>query len=165
MKKNFLRASIPITKPIVLIDMDGVLCDFDKRAQELSLKGVKGPALFKHSETYKDLEPIPGAIKAWEILQNDYETYIVSTPPWSNPDAWAEKRRWVENYLGKTASKKLILCHNKGLIKGHYLIDDRIANGVADFEGEHIHFGSTKFSSWDDVIDYLMKKVVKTKNE
>ena len=34
----WLRASIKITKPIVLIDMDGVICDFDKRAKEVFQK-------------------------------------------------------------------------------------------------------------------------------
>jgi hypothetical protein len=42
MSQPWLRASIKITKPIVLIDMDGVICDFDKRAKELELQGVKG---------------------------------------------------------------------------------------------------------------------------
>jgi hypothetical protein len=155
MSQPWLRASIKITKPIVLIDMDGVICDFDKRAKELELQGVKGQSLFKHPSAYKDLEPIEGAIDAWHTLQDKYETYILSTPPWSNPDAWAEKRMWVETHLGKSANKKLILCHNKGLVKGDFLIDDRIANGVADFEGEHIHFADAKFPGWKEVLDYL----------
>jgi 5'(3')-deoxyribonucleotidase len=86
--KDYLRASIPITKPIVLIDMDGVLADFGKRVKELELQGIKGHSIFKHAEAYKDLEPIEGAIEAWQLLQDKYETYILSTPPWSNPDAW-----------------------------------------------------------------------------
>jgi 5'(3')-deoxyribonucleotidase len=158
-KKNspepWLRASIEITKPIVLIDMDGVICNFDKRAKELEYRGVKRHSLFRHPEAYKDLEPIEGAIDAWIALQEKYETYILSTPPWSNPDAWAEKRSWVQRYLGDTAKKKLILCHNKGLVKGNFLIDDRIANGVADFEGEHIHFGQNQFQGWKEVLTYL----------
>jgi 5'-nucleotidase len=158
MNKNtqpWLRASIPITKPIVLIDMDGVLADFDKRAQELEAQGVKGQSLFKHPNAFRDLEPIEGAIEAWNSLQDKYETYILSTPPWSNPDAWAEKRIWVEKYLGKTAKKKLILGHHKGLVRGDFLIDDRIANGVADFGGEHIHFGTENFRDWKEVLTYL----------
>lgn len=154
MAKDYLRASIPITKPIVLIDMDGVICDFDKRAAELESIGIRGTKLFRHPDAYKDLEPIEGAIEAWHALQEKYETYILSTPPWSNPEAWAEKRRWIEERLGKSAHKKLILCHHKGLVRGDYLIDDRIANGVADFGGEHIHFGTT-FVGWKEVLTYL----------
>jgi hypothetical protein len=62
MSQPWLRASIKITKPIILIDMDGVICDFDKRAAELELQGIKGHSLFKHPSAYKDLEPIEGAI-------------------------------------------------------------------------------------------------------
>ena len=152
MSQPWLRGSIKITKPIVLIDLDGVICDFDKRAKELELQGIKGQSLFKHPSAYRALEPIEGAIDAWHALQDKYETYILSTPPWSNPDAWSEKRIWVQQYLGDSAKKKLILCHNKGLIIGDYLIDDRIANGVADFKGEHIHFASPQYPDWASVL-------------
>ena len=37
----------------------------------------------------------------------------------------------------------------KGEIAGsELLIDDRTANGAAQFTGEHIHFGSEKFPNW-----------------
>lgn len=157
-KKDYLRGSIIINKPIILIDMDGVLCDFDKRKGELEAEGVKGAKLFTHPSAYKDLDPIEGAIEAWNGLQEKYETYILSTPPWSNPDAWSEKRKWVDKYMGKTSHKKLILSHHKGLVRGDYLIDDRVANGVADFQGEHIHFGTHKFPDWNSVYSYLISK-------
>ena len=51
---------------------------------------------------------------------------------------------------------QLILSHNKNLNIGDYLIDDRTANGAAQFMGEHIHFGSEKFPNWNSVLDYLM---------
>jgi 5'-nucleotidase len=156
MQKDYLRASLKTSKPIMYIDMDGVLSDFDKRAKELEEnEGIKGHRLFKHPNAYKNLEPIEGAIEAWHLLQEKFETYILSTPPWSNPDAWSEKRKWVEEHFGKSANKKLILCHNKGLVKGDYLVDDRIANGVADFDGEHIHFGTTGSANWKEVLENL----------
>jgi len=138
--------------------MDGVLCDFDSRKAQLENAGIKGASIFKHPNAYKNLDPIPGAIDAWNALQEKFETYVLSTPPWSNPDAWAEKRIWVDTYLGKSAHKKLILGHHKGLVKGDYLIDDRIANGVADFSGEHIHFGAEAFPNWEAVLKYLNEK-------
>ena len=45
------------------------------------------------------------------------------------------------------------------------MIDDRIANGVADFEGEHIHFGTEKFPSWKQVLDYLLTTEEKENEE
>ena len=152
----YLRASLKTGKPVVYIDMDGVLCDFDKRHEKLMSKGINQFQAFNHTLAFKDLDPIPGAIEAWHALQEKYDTYILSTAMWSNVEAWTDKRVWVQKFLGKSANKKLILSHNKGLLNGSYLIDDRIANGVADFEGEHIHFGTEKFPTWKEVLDYLL---------
>jgi 5'(3')-deoxyribonucleotidase len=157
MKKvpSYLQPSMKTDKDIILIDMDGVLCNFEKRYISLLDSGIKQHKVWKHPDLYKDLEPMNGAIAAWELLSTKFDTYILSTPPWSSPLAWSQKREWVEKYLGKSAKKKLILCHNKGMIKGKYLIDDRIAHGVADFSGTHIHFGTGNFKDWDAVLSYF----------
>jgi 5'-nucleotidase len=152
---KYLRASLRTDKPVVYVDMDGVLCDFDKRHEELIREGYSKFKAFNHSLAFKDLEPIPGAIEAWESLHEKYDPYILSTAMWSNLEAWTDKRIWVERYLGKSSNKRLILSHNKGLLIGDYLIDDRIANGVADFRGEHLHFGSERFPSWSEILKYL----------
>ena len=136
--------------------MDGVLCDFDQRHADLMSSGINQFQAFNHVNAFKDLTPLPGAIDSWHALQEKYDTYILSTAMWSNVHAWTDKRVWVQKYLGKSANKKLILSHNKGLLKGDYLIDDRVANGVADFEGEHILFGSEEFPDWRTVVDYLL---------
>ena len=155
-EEKWMRPSLKTDKPVLLIDLDGVLCDFDTRKKEFEKLGFKDSKLWTHPTLYKDLNPIAGAIESWRKLQEKYDTYILSTPPWSSPDAWKEKRIWVEKYLGKSAKKKLVLSHNKGLLKGDFLIDDRIAHGVADFEGKHIHFGTPEFPGWSDVLKYLM---------
>jgi 5'-nucleotidase len=155
MSKPWMRANIKITKPLVYFDMDGVLCNFDKRQKELIESGLNPHKAQNSPLAFKDLEPIHGALEAWNTMQEKYETYVLSTAMWSNTHAWTEKRIWVEKYLGKSAHKKLILSHHKGLLLGDYLIDDRIANGVGDFKGEHIHFGSEKFPHWDSVLKYL----------
>lgn len=38
------------------------------------------------------------------------------------------------------------------------LIDDRKANGANKFKGEHIHFLSSKFPTWKEVLLYLIPK-------
>ena len=57
--------------------------------------------------------------------------------------------------MGKSAYKRLIISQNKHLNIGDYLIDDRTANGVGQFRGEYIHFGSEKFPDWNRVLAYL----------
>lgn len=104
------------------------------------------------------MEPLVGAIEAYEVLSKQFDTYILSTAPWNNPTAWSDKLLWVQKYLGEYAHKRLIISHNKHLNRGDFLIDDRLKNGVDKFQGEHIYFGQGEFQTWDDVLEYLKSK-------
>ena len=35
-------------------------------------------------------------------------------------------------------------------------LDNRTVNGAAEFQGEHIHFGTEKFPDWKSVLEYLL---------
>jgi len=155
-EEKWMRASLKSEKDVLYIDMDGVLCDFEKKFDELVKSGLKKHEIYASEGFFVSLEPLPGAIEAVLKLDKYYEVYFLSTAPWSNISAGKEKRVWIGTNFGNMAKKKLILTHNKGLQKGKYLIDDRIANGVADFEGEHIHFGTEKFPNWESILKYLI---------
>ena len=152
------RGSLKTDKKIIYIDMDGVLCDYGSFLEKMINKGMNKFQVYQMLGVFEDLDPIPGAINSFNLLSKHFDVYILSTPMWSNPDSWKGKRIWVQNYLGKIAKKKLILSHNKGLLRGDYLIDDRDANGVLDFEGEHIKFGQEKFKEWNTVLKYIFVK-------
>ncbi len=87
--------------------------------------------------------------------QSFFDTYIASTAPWSNVQAWTEKRIWVEEHLGERAQKRLILTHYKNLLRGEFIIDDRTRRGVDRFGGEHVYFGTERFPNWATVLEYL----------
>ena len=158
MQQAFNRGSLKSKKKVIYIDMDGVLCDYGAFLEKMISKGMNKFQVFKMLGVFEDLNPIQGAVNAFHLLDQHFDVYILSTPLWSNPDSWKGKRIWVEKYLGKAAKKKLILSHNKGLMKGNYLIDDREANGVLDFEGEHIKFGEGEYVGWNEVLNYLLSK-------
>jgi len=148
-------------KKILYIDMDGVLVDFtssfDKVDKEI-LEEYEGrideiPGIFSL------MSPMKGAIEAFNKLSIIYDVYILSTAPWENVSAWSDKLEWTKKYLGKNAYKRLILTHNKNLNRGDYLIDDRTKNGADKFQGEHIHFGTKKFFTWNNIVDHLLKQV------
>ncbi|MCX7550285.1 5' nucleotidase, NT5C type [Xanthomarina sp. F2636L] len=134
-------------KKVLLIDVDGVLVEL-------------GDGPFSENKNKKDFflnnKPIEGAVDAFKKLGQLYDCYIVSTPVWSNPYCWMEKRIWVEKHLGRDAYKRLILTHNKDLVKGDYIIDDTKNYGVDKFGKKHIHFGSDTFLGWKNVLDFLL---------
>jgi len=145
---------------ILFIDMDGVLVDFQSGINQLP---DETKAKFKNNEDnvpgiFSLMEPMPGAIEAYERLSEKFDTYILSTAPWENPGAWSDKLEWVKKHLGKVAYKRLILSHHKNLLKGHFLVDDRTKRGASEFEGELILFGSKGFEGWTEVEAYLESK-------
>lgn len=143
-------------KKRIFIDMDGVLCNYDKKAAETpTYKKDRYGECHGIPGFYRDLEPMPGAIEAWNWLYENFDVYIASSPSWSNPSSWIDKRLWVANHLGPTAKKRLILTHNKGLLEGNILIDDNTWNGVEDFKGTHIHFGQGDTKDWESVLKFI----------
>jgi 5'(3')-deoxyribonucleotidase len=96
-----------------------------------------------------------GAIEAMAKLRANpaLTVYILTAPSVENPLCYSEKREWVEAHLGMDMVRRLIISPDKGLSRGHYLIDDHIkGRGQDRFEGQLIHFGSTEFPSWVEVL-------------
>lgn len=145
-------------KKVLYVDMDNVLVDFQSGLDQIDEKtkeAYKGheddiPSLFAL------MKPMPGAIKAFNLLAKKFDTFILTTAPWENPTSLTDKRDWVKKYLPESGYKRLIITHHKNLNKGDFIIDDRLARGVDKFEGEHIHFGQEKFPDWDSVVSYLV---------
>ena len=148
-------------KQIVFVDMDNVLVNFQSGIDRISEED---------REKYKDdldevpgifslMDPYEGAIEGYTWLCENFDTYILSTAPWENPSAWTDKLLWVKKYLPEAAYKRLILSHNKHLLNGHFLIDDRTANGAGEFKGKHIHFkeNGKGFEDWQKVIAYMKR--------
>ena len=147
-----------MTKKVLYFDMDNVLVNFQSGLDQLSeevLQQYEGQ-LDNIPNVFSLMKPLDGALEAYTILASTYDSYILSTAPWGNISSWSDKAAWVQTYLGDSAKKRLILSHNKNLNIGDYLIDDRTANGAAQFMGEHIHFGSAKFPNWNSVLNYLL---------
>jgi len=152
------RTTLKTDKPVLYLDMDGVICDYDKRVAELKEFGLSEHEARNAEGLFIELEPLIGAIESIHKLSEFFDIYILSTAPWSNVASWTEKRIWIGEYFPELLEKKLILSSNKGLLKGEYLIDDRYANGVGDFEGEHILFDSPEFPNWEVITKYLLDK-------
>ncbi len=135
-------------KKILYIDMDNVLVDFSSAFPKIPkeiLVDYDG-RLDEVPDIFFMMEPMCGAIDAYKTLSEIFDTYILSTSPWENPSAWSDKLIWVKNHLGSHAHKRLILSHHKNLNHGDFLVDDRLKNGVDQFQGVHLHFGTPSIS-------------------
>lgn len=158
-------------KPILLIDMDGVIADYyghfisiwkktypDRVALKASeLKGFYFEDSYPAEYTsdirnittdigfFENLPPVPGAVTALtSILENDkFKVFLCSTPDShsKNQCCSSEKVRWVERVLGPDWVKRIILTHDKTLVHGDYLIDDK----------PHI-VGAKESPSWSQIV-------------
>lgn len=142
-----------IMKKIVYIDMDGVVADWEKAACLPKGEWIPEEKLNTGQGFYQNLELIEGASDALKTLSEHYDLYFLSTPEWANPYCWMEKRLWVEQHFGELMFKRLILTHQKKLLRGDFLIDDNVHEG---FKGVHIHFGQYPYQDWEAVIKYMM---------
>ena len=163
-----------MTKPILYLDMDGVVVDFPETIEEIdqSIRVECREWCEKSSKHHSDFEglfatlkPMKGAIEAIEKLREDFEILLLSSAPWNNIESWSHKRRWVGKYLPQLGKKRLILSHRKDLNRGDYLVDDRSRNGAIEFgnyEGqEWINFGSDHYPNWESVVAHLKNSLRK----
>ncbi len=144
-------------KKVVYVDMDNVLVDFPSAFTKVDPKLLEEYTgrVDEIPNIFSLMEPLEGAIEAFNCLAERCDLYILSTAPWENPSAWSDKLNWVKRYLGSPAYKRLILSHNKNLNRGDILIDDRKANGAAEFKGTFIQFGTPQFPDWERTLPYV----------
>jgi 5'(3')-deoxyribonucleotidase len=134
--------------------MDDVLCDFNSAyARDLAANpGIKFPQ--SQYGFFERLAPIEGSILCVNALikSEKYIPYVLTAPSTRNPFSYTEKRVWIEKHFGYSFVDRLIICSNKGLLKGDILIDDNVSGkGQEKFEGKLIHFGSKEFPDWKAV--------------
>lgn len=151
-----------IAKKVVYVDMDGVLVDFRSAFSHIPEETLRE---YKDREDdipgiFALMEPMEGAIDAYRELSGLFDAYILSTAPWKNPTAWADKLEWVRRYLGDVAYKRLILTHHKDLNRGDYLIDDRDKRGAEKFGDRLIRFRSEKYPDWPAVMEHMRREAL-----
>jgi 5'-nucleotidase len=75
---------------------------------------------------YAQLPTYPGARNALiGLLHAGVGVFIVSTPMESNVTSASDKSAWVRTHLGRRFVNRLILSHDKSLVRGDLLIDDK----------------------------------------
>ena len=142
-------------KKIIYVDMDGVISDFDKAAKEGGW--THRPDL---KVDFRNLEVVPGAKDALLRLNQDFDIFIATTPPWSRPDMWGAKRDWIVEHF-PWLKRKMVLTHRKDLLIGDILIDDSRWRGPPDFQGDWFWFNKDwKTHNWEACLEWIYKNKI-----
>jgi 5'-nucleotidase len=156
-------------KPIVLVDMDGVIARFNEHLVEYAHTKLGAPLLsaddfttFHANEAYPDewkdrveflsedegffasLPLIDGAVTALKEMEEAGICVFICTSPkkyYSNPHCAGEKHGWIMRHFGKKWTEKIILTRDKTLVHGDVLIDDKPeVTGAMVPSWKHVYF-------------------------
>ena len=90
--------------------------------------------------------------KAYEMLIEHYNVYIVAPAPTNDQEYMAKVQTWVEEYLSTPAYNHIIFCNQKNLLYGDYFIDPSPCDG---FMGTAIEYGSDEFKTFEEIITFF----------
>lgn len=116
--------------------------------------GRQRPIVFIHANTLADSyqKPMPSMHKAYEMLIENYDVYILAPSPTNAPEHITAQLAWVEQYLNAPAFNRVVFCNNANLLYGDYLIS---RHEHPNFLGSSILFGGNDLKTWDDVIVFF----------
>ena len=132
------------TEDIILFDMDGTLCDYDKALSE-EMKKLKSPE--EPNFHLPILDDSPEYLKARSDLIRNSEKWWANLPKFklgfdilkiadelgfrkmiltqgskTNPSSWSGKKIWMDKNLGQDVD--ITITRDKGLVYGKILVDD-----------------------------------------
>ncbi|KAM6240578.1 5'(3')-deoxyribonucleotidase, cytosolic type isoform 2-T2 [Spheniscus humboldti] len=144
----------------VLVDMDGVLADFEgavlrgfrarfpgePRVELAARRGfsAKVASVYESPGFFLGLDPIPGALEAMQemIHMQDTEVFICTSPLRKYEHCIVEKYKWVEKHLGPEFVERIILTRDKTVVSADLLFDDKdtIRGAELNPSWEHVLF-------------------------
>jgi 5'-nucleotidase len=150
MVESYRQLVIKVAPPVILLDMDGALIDWDKgfmslwkdrsavdrtksyymeRCVPVEFK-KEAEELFLSSGFFAGLEPMDGALQAVKEMESDGLKLFICTAPLKRSRYCAqEKLDWVRQYLGANWLDRVILCQDKVTI---YFQNNFFVNFVID---------------------------------
>lgn len=147
-------------KPTLYVDLDGVLCDIHKQRQ-LYLKNnpdMKYPQ--SQYGFFVEMEEIPYSVDSVKMLSKHFDVWFLTAPSTRNPMSYAEKNYWIRLHFGQDWCDKLIICPDKSLLRGEYLVDDnKSGRGQDRFIGTLVQYGTTEHPDWFEVNRSLLASV------
>lgn len=155
-------------KKVLYIDMDDTIADFLGHSVFEKVDGKDVTPMFEIG-FFRSLKPIDGALWAVRaLIQMGFDVQILTQPLAHSPHCYSEKVQWIGMWFPELI-EKINMVQNKGLLRGHYLIDDNALKWQKKFEengGKFIHFpynggDSTRHSNreaWTRIINFFKEE-------
>lgn len=129
-------------KKIIFIDMDDTIADFQGAAVFDPKARIDESRMFKEG-FFRDLRPVPGALRAIRrLMRIGFDVQILTQPVADSAHSYSEKVQWLGMWFPELVTK-LNMVQDKGIVRGHYLIDDNSNKWKDRFEkggGTFVHF-------------------------
>lgn len=143
-----------MTRPVVLVDMDGPLADFEGAFYDLCADQAMpmhagrvhkrlpcrkhrfltdcltsqdkkfARYVIENSDWFRHLDVTPGAIQGINELAEHVDVWICTKPLEANARCRDDKAAWIRDHLGTDWEHRLILAPDKSMIRGDLLLDD-----------------------------------------
>lgn len=139
------------TPPVLLLDMDGPLADFDAqcweacherellidigRPEDQSFRYFTDHVISKQHRAelrrlieqpgwFRNLPPVAGAIEGTQdLIRMGFDIWVCTKPLETNPRCRDDKAAWLREYLPEL-EHKLIITPDKSMVRGAILLDD-----------------------------------------
>lgn len=146
MVESYRQLVLKVAPPVILIDMDGTLVDWDlgfaqnwksrstiDRSLSYSMEKCvpaefekEATQLFHQKGFFLNLPWMEGAKQALhEMEAAGLQIFLCTSPIRTSRYCAQEKMEWVRKHLGESWLDRLILCQDKTTVKGDILIDDK----------------------------------------
>jgi|KBSMisStaDraftv2_1062788.scaffolds.fasta_scaffold01341_2 5'(3')-deoxyribonucleotidase len=98
---------------------------------------------------FRNLPVMKGSVQTLEKMNEKYEIFIVSAAT-EFPNSLKDKLEWLLEYFPFFSWRQLVLCGDKRMVQGDFMIDDHVRN-LVHFKGKPYLFSSPHNA---DIQDY-----------
>jgi 5'(3')-deoxyribonucleotidase len=131
---------------------------FPEEHHELVWQRLRGPGFFRNLPVMKD------SVDVLKSINERYELFIVSAAT-QFPHSLKEKLDWLGDHFPFLTWKQIVLCGDKRLVYGDYMIDDHVSN-LEHFNGKKYLFtsahnldvtGYDRLNNWQEAGEIFLK--------
>lgn len=146
---------------ILHIDMDDTIADFKghpafdgRPVDSVNVSHMFEPGFFR------DLKPVAGALVAVRaLIRMGFDVQILTQPVAESPHCYAEKVQWIAMWFPELVGK-INMTQDKGLVRGHFLVDDNREKWENKFQahgGKFVHFryDQNHEKEWERILQFF----------